>query len=454
MEYFLTKFDLPNLLLLLFAFMFFILFLLVAIVSLNKNEKRAAKRSVLLAILFPILFIIIGLYSNEYTAWIFIGIIIISKITILLPTDFKRGIEFNKPINTIDERDIMFSRRELEKGSERFRDYYKKYPDKKILDDKFRAAPGLLKEGSSQYDPFMFRSAEATFNTVEVLKQKVDGEVTSVKYQADPQSLTSYIKSWAKYLGAADVGVTELKDYHIYTHIGRGDNYGDEVKLDHKYAIVFTVEMNHDMVSRAPEGPIVMESAKEYLISGSVAVQVADFIRQLGYPARAHIDGNYHVVCPLVAKDAGLGEIGRMGLLMTPKLGPRVRISVVTTDLVLSVDETTNDTSVIDFCEKCKKCADACPSRAIPTGPRITPEVDHWQINSEACFTFWCIVGTDCGRCMAVCPYSHESNLMHNFVRWGIRRSYLFRQIAIKFDNILYGKKPPVKKTRGWINYD
>ena len=47
--------------------------------------------------------------------------------------------------------------------------------------------------------------------------------------------------------------------------------------------------------------------------------------------ARAHIDGNYQVIAPLVARDAGLGTIGRMGLLMTPELGPRVRLAVVTT---------------------------------------------------------------------------------------------------------------------------
>ena len=45
-------------------------------------------------------------------------------------------------------------------------------------------------------------------------------------------------------------------------------------------------------------------------------------IRRLGYPARAHIDGNYRVIAPLVARDAGLGEIGRMGLLMTPRSRP------------------------------------------------------------------------------------------------------------------------------------
>lgn len=69
-------------------------------------------------------------------------------------------------------------------------------------------------------------------------------------------------------------------------------------------------------------------------------MQLAEFMRSIGYPARAHIDGSYRVVCPLVARDAGLGEIGRMGLLMTPELGPRVRIAVVTTDLPLVPDGT------------------------------------------------------------------------------------------------------------------
>ena len=81
-----------------------------------------------------------------------------------------------------------------------------------------------------------------------------------------------------------------------------------------------------------------MESARRYLDSGAIAVQLALFLKGIGYRARAHIDGNYRVVCPLVARDAGLGEIGRMGILMTPALGPRVRIAVVTTDFPLVPD--------------------------------------------------------------------------------------------------------------------
>ena len=180
--------------------------------------------------------------------------------------------------------------------------------------------------------------------------------------------------------------------------------------------------------------------------AGNIAVQLAMFIRNLGYSALPHFDGNYQVICPVVARDAGLGEFGRMGLLMTPELGPRVRVGVVTTDIPLVIDEYKYEPSVIDFCTICKKCADNCPSRAIMFEPmQEIGGVVRWKINHEACFTYWNIVGTDCGKCIQVCPYAHPNNLLHNLVRSGIKNSYIFANVALKMDDIFYGRKPDNK---------
>ena len=205
------------------------------------------------------------------------------------------------------------------------------------------------------------------------------------------------------------------------------------------------------MTHQGPKPGTVMETAKQYLRAAEIAVQIAGFLLRLGYSARAHISSHYEVICPLVARDAGLGEIGRMGMLMTPRLGPRVRLSVVTTELPLVADSRMYDSTMIEFCEACEKCAAVCPSQSIPRGNRTEESgVLRWKINAETCYTYWCKVGTDCGRCLAVCPYSHPNTLVHNVVRLLLKHSGVFRRIAPWLDDVLYGKKPKATEPAAW----
>lgn len=178
-------------------------------------------------------------------------------------------------------------------------------------------------------------------------------------------------------------------------------------------------------------------------------------LRALGYPARAHIDGNYRVIAPLVARDAGLGEIGRMGILMTPELGPRVRLGVVSTDLPLVVDARPSRPDILDFCRICKKCAENCPSRAIPFDDRQNiGGALRWQIDSVKCFHYWNVIGADCGRCLSVCPYSHPDTFSHNVLRWVLRRSGLARRIVLRMDDLFYGRQPASRPAPAWTAVD
>jgi len=372
--------------------------------------------------------------------------LLVGILLFLIPFGRNRAYCQVKPVGRIDERDTMFSRNELMPDTENFEDYYARHPKKKALDDRFRNNKGLLQKGTTQYNPFYFASADASFETIAALRSFVEGMVATERTPVEVENISRYIKNWSKKLGAVDCGITELQDYHIYSTGGRGERYGRKFVKHHRFAIAFTVEMSHEMIQTAPAGTMVMESGQQYLESGRIALQVAQFIRNLGYEARAHIDGNYEVVCPLVARDAGLGEIGRMGLLMTPKLGPRVRIAVVTTNLPLITDKPLHDYSFIDACVHCKKCAEVCPSAAISFEDReVINGSLRWQINQESCFTFWTIVGTDCGRCISVCPYSHPDNGLHNMVRFGMHNSGVFRNVALKMDDIFYGRKPAPK---------
>jgi reductive dehalogenase len=424
------------------------------VMSLLEKEHHAAGKLFLFALLIPIPYVFSGLNDFHFKpeiSFILLGLTITILLLFIIPIG-KRKYNFIIPQSRIDERDTMFSRNELKPGSKNFENYYSRNPEKKEIDNQWREKPGLLKPKSSQFHPIYFASADASFETIEALKDKVDGRVNTIKQKVNTDKITSYLKAWSKKLGAVDVGMTHLEDYHMYSTGGRGDRYGKTYDKQHKYAIAVTVEMDIQMVGSAPSGSIVMESARQYLESGKIAVQMANFIRNIGYEARAHIDGNYEVICPLVARDAGLGEIGRMGLLMTPKLGPRVRIAVVTTNLPLIIDKPLNDFTFIDFCIQCKKCADVCPSHAISFDDRTKIDgVERWQIDQEKCFSLWCSLGTDCGRCVSVCPYAHPNNLMHNIIRAGIKNSSIFRIAARKLDDFLYGRKPKSKKLPKWM---
>lgn len=426
----------------LFIFSFF---MYGVITSIQEKEFGAARKIFAVGIFITSFVFIICFIGNSVQLYFAYSLLALVVIMILLFIIDKKHIikdAGNQIEKRYDERDVMFSRNLLIPETDRFIEYYAKNADKKKLDDKFRKGKGLLSENSLFYDSIFYSCSKASFYAVEALHDKTDGFVNINKTVIPPFEITKFIKSWSLQLGAHSVGITVLRNYHLYSHKGRGNRYGEEIVKKHKFAIAITVEMDYFMTKQAPYAPIVAESARQYLVSGSIAVQIAAFIRNLGYSAQAHIDGQYEVVCPLVAEDAGLGEIGRMGILMTPTLGPRVRIAVITTDISLLTDERKIDSSVIDFCNNCKKCALSCPSKSIPTGERVIDNgVKRWKINSEACFTYWCKTGTDCGRCMAVCPYSHPNNLLHNLVRTGIRQSKYFRKTAIWLDNWLYGKK-------------
>jgi len=441
------------------AFFALISFTLVvsAAISFGERETMAGKKLILVSIISAILAFALGYFN--YQAKPAIAIILVAIAGIILYLFLKRPINRATAVSTpqrdVDEADTIFARMKLTPNSPAWSNYYKNHPYEAEQDSKARQLPGLLSEKSLYYNPLTFSSANANFQIIEYLHGAIKHPVSIDKKEVNADRLTQYLKNWALHLGVHSVGVAELKDYHWYTKRGRGEHIGKPVNTTHKFAIAITVEMDSHNIQSAPSSSMVVESSQQYLRSANIALLLSLFLKNLGYDSRAHIDGDYELICPLVARDAGLGEIGRMGLLMTPKLGPRVRVAVVTTSAPLLVDTPSNDPTMIEFCRFCKKCAECCPGKAIPTGDmRDIKGVKRWQINSESCYQYWCISGTDCGRCISVCPFSHPDNILHNTIRHIIRRSRIVARFAYIADDWLYGRKPKPKKMLGWMLFN
>ncbi len=417
-----------------------------AVVSVKEGERRAARVFLLFALIGAGPIVVAAALPPPVPLIAMVGFVAAGAgifVRCLLP--FRRPVEpGGRATERIDERDIMFARGRLRPGSSEFEAYYRMRPENLLGDNLTRSLPGLLSPEAEKAEPMAFAAAEAGFKITEALRDHVDGEVAASRTNRSPEEWTAILKQLALGWGAVDVGVARIEPAHVYTHIGRGTGaWGSEIALGHSWALAFTVEMDHRAVAQAPEAPVVAESARQYVESAKIAIQLASVIRDHGWPARAHSDGNYRVIAPLVARAAGLGEIGRMGLLMTPRLGPRVRLGVVTTDLPLLADRPGDDPTVLDFCTICKKCATNCPVGAIPHGER-TPmqQGQRWIIDDETCYRYWNVVGTDCATCMKVCPYSHPDNLMHNLVRKAIRLSPGTRSLMLWMDDLVYGRRP------------
>ena len=341
------------------------------------------------------------------------------------------------PLKRIDERITMFSRAELKKGNSRYTAFYNSHPDLEQKDNRFRKLPGLLSKDALFYDETIFKRAQESFSEIDGIQHLADNNRNEKQSASTPLSATD-IENWLLENGALSTGIAQMQPYHWYSFGGRKERYDKVIIPKHPYGIAFTVEMDKAMVDEAPKAPIVAESARQYLQAAKLATALAEKIRQAGFDARAHIDGNYEVVCPLVARDANLGEIGRMGLLIASQVGPRCRIAVVTTNMHLDVTPRKYNPAIEVFCEKCKKCVHNCPVGAIPNSKKNVSGIQRWQINSEKCYTYWCKIGTDCGKCMKVCPYSHPNNFLHNKTRHLLNVFPNLHTPAIKLDNWFY----------------
>jgi epoxyqueuosine reductase len=232
---------------------------------------------------------------------------------------------------------------------------------------------------------------------------------------SDPAWMSERIKTVARFYGANLVGITEVDPRWIYSHYferSSGD-YGN-LEIPYRYAIVMGIEMNWKWINESPDAEASAATALAYSQMAELSASLAKYIRALGYAAIPC--GNDTAQSIPLAIDAGLGELGRNGLLISPEYGPRQRICKVFTDLPLQTDQPI-DFGMRSFCETCHACAAACPANAIRWEARTTeqtsisnrPGILRWPVNVTACYLFWTENGFDCSNCVAACPWALHS---------------------------------------------
>lgn len=356
-----------------------------------------------------------------------------------------------------DERDNMFSRFGLVKGTAKYKRYYQDHPHLREDDDRARTNVGqtlarifdiphrrlqerqkLLTLIFAGVNFFLRCTGEKTplipdrllaigvpmdrderrrlrsmtlpaARMANMMQRKADGKRTAGnKITVSPEEITAAVKQLALSYGGDIVGVTKLQGHHHYSHrgdmFGWGGRYGEKILPRYQYAIVVAAALDLEMIKRAPGKETQVACILGYARTISVTSQLVLYIKSLGYDACTDNAVEYMSPMTPLAAYAGIGQIGRCNMVVSPRYGNRLKIGAVLTNLPLLADAPV-DFGLVDFCRACRRCAQMCPARAISFGePEMVNGLYQWPHDGRKCMEKWMTAGT--GICMACCPFS------------------------------------------------
>jgi ferredoxin len=264
-----------------------------------------------------------------------------------------------------------------------------------------------------------------------------DGASERIEF-GSPADATRDVKHVSKVVGADLVGIAPYDERWVYTErfsVRTGGAKPNDLPDGLTSVIVIGQSMDHDLTRTAPSALAGTATGLGYSLDSVVLLTIAQYIRNLGYEAIPSM--NDTALAIPYALEAGLGEYGRHGLLITPEFGPRLRLGKIFTDLPLQRDRP-RSFGVERFCDGCRRCTNACPAKAIPNGAPSAERhnrsnllgVEKWSVDGEKCFTYWTRVNTDCSVCIRVCPYNRDYSRWTN--RWWSKLAARAPKLALR----------------------
>lgn len=253
---------------------------------------------------------------------------------------------------------------------------------------------GVLAEKASKIIPKMFAGIQkARRDYKEELKSPL-----SENQKAHPE-LWDEIVEKSQSFGIDLIGFTPIDENLIFEK-----DYVGGIELLYKNGIVLGMEMDYNAINTAPDPPAGLESLRIYAELGDATNKLADFIRSKGFRAIACHPLGGPILYPAMAVKANIGRIGRQGLLITKKFGPRQRLSLISVN-AWPLPENQDDTfEISEYCAKCRRCINFCPVKAIMEEPVVNDDGTITRINSDKCFEYF-YETTGCSVCIEKCPF-------------------------------------------------
>jgi hypothetical protein len=185
-----------------------------------------------------------------------------------------------------DERDIVFARnRTIRPGSDQYKAYYQMRPEYEEMDAARREKGGPLGQPGKIDKPKDRPNVAATMaslsiplhlSTPDIYKPAAHPEFKDQQVELSPEEASARVKGYAVNLGADLVGIAEIKRLWLYSRRGEifHDNWqdwGKDIKIEHKYAVVFATQMAFELVGTAPHTPTTIASMGNYAKGAFIA---------------------------------------------------------------------------------------------------------------------------------------------------------------------------------------
>lgn len=242
------------------------------------------------------------------------------------------------------------------------------------------------------------------------LERTREHPVVAVVEPPTGKRLAELIRAEADRLGLSEVGFTAADPK--YTFAGFDLRAGSNV-------IVCVLEQDWRATQRAPGARAERGAYRGYAEIQRRVAGLADFVKSLGYEARPNEWSSLEAVAIHYGVEAGLGQLGLNGQLLTPQAGSRVRLALITTDAPMELG-TAVDYGIPRICDECQVCVRRCPPGAIPKSRREKRGVIKAPIKPERCFPV-VAQAHGCAVCMKVCPIQRYGleRVTEHYVRTG-----------------------------------
>jgi epoxyqueuosine reductase QueG len=185
-----------------------------------------------------------------------------------------------------------------------------------------------------------------------------------------------------------------------------GNTQVPELPYSFPHAIVFGFRLSRSVLDTIKDRPTLIYK-HHYKTANWILDQTAchlvcyleeQQVRAVAIPASQVINWEQrkgHISHIMLGQEAGLGHVGRSGLLIHPVHGAHVRYVSVLTDLEFAPDKRTETA-----CKECRACIAACPARAI-TDNGVDMKKCYATLNEFASIRG---IGQHiCGVCVKVC---------------------------------------------------